>query len=168
MFITNKTLPRRTVLRGLGSVIALPFLESMLPARANAQNAVAAPLRFGAVYVPNGIPMAHAEPQWIQPGAAGELELMPIAVDQGMGLIVWGPLAGGLLSEPGGFLLTQLAQAGAAGGFLGLVEAIRQLTDETLGAAVADARHGLVSCFGMINYDRGLCSSAAILSRSTA
>lgn len=78
MFITNKTLPRRTVLRGLGSVVALPFLESMLPALANAQNRTAPPLRFGAVYVPNGIPMAHAEPQWIQPGPAGELELMPI------------------------------------------------------------------------------------------
>ena len=58
-------------------------------------------------------------------------------------------------------------QAGAAGGFLGLVEAIRQLTGETLGSAVENARHGLVSCFGMIIYDRGLCSSAAILGRGT-
>ncbi|MGD8340931.1 MAG: DUF1552 domain-containing protein [Gammaproteobacteria bacterium] len=78
MFITNKTLPRRTVLRGLGSVIALPFLESMVPAVARAQNAATPPLRFGAVYVPNGIPMAHAEPQWIQAGPSGQLELMPI------------------------------------------------------------------------------------------
>jgi len=61
-----------------------------------------------------------------------------------------------------------VGQAGAAGGSLGLVEAIRQLTDENLGAMVADAAHGLVSCFGMINYDRGLCSSAAILSRGQA
>jgi len=59
-------------------------------------------------------------------------------------------------------------QAGAAGGFLGLVEALRQLTGAALGAAVAEARHGLVSCFGMINYDRGLCSSAAILTRGGA
>lgn len=58
-----------------------------------------------------------------------------------------------------------VGQAGAAGGSLGLVEAIRQLTDSCLGAAVTDAHHGLISCFGMINYDRGLCSSAAILSR---
>ncbi len=61
-----------------------------------------------------------------------------------------------------------VGQAGAAGGFLGLIEAIRQLTDQTLGDAVENARHGLVSCFGMINYDRGLCSSAAILGRSDA
>jgi acetyl-CoA acetyltransferase len=57
-----------------------------------------------------------------------------------------------------------VGQAGAAGGYLGMVEAIRQLTGEPLGAAVKDARIGLVSGFGMINYDRGLCSGAAILS----
>ena len=56
-----------------------------------------------------------------------------------------------------------VGQAGAAGGFLGLVEAIRQLTGQTLGGAVSSARVGMVSGFGMINYDRGLCSCAAIL-----
>ena len=33
MFLTGKQLPRRTVLRGLGATIALPFLDSMLPSR---------------------------------------------------------------------------------------------------------------------------------------
>ena len=56
-------------------------------------------------------------------------------------------------------------QAGAGGGYLGVVETIRQLTGQTLGHGVENARHGLVSCFGMINYDRGLCTSAAILAR---
>jgi acetyl-CoA acetyltransferase len=59
-----------------------------------------------------------------------------------------------------------VGQAGAAGGSLGLVESIRQLTDQCLGSVVDGARHGLASCFGMINYDRGLCTSAAILGRS--
>ncbi|HEU4379702.1 MAG TPA: thiolase family protein [Hyphomicrobiaceae bacterium] len=59
-----------------------------------------------------------------------------------------------------------VGQAGAAGGYLGLVEALRQLTDAPLGTHVPDARIGLVSGFGMINYDRGLASGAAILARA--
>ena len=54
-------------------------------------------------------------------------------------------------------------QAGAAGGFIGLVEAIRQVTGQAGPTQVAGAQRALVSGFGMINYDRGLCSSAAIL-----
>jgi acetyl-CoA acetyltransferase len=60
-----------------------------------------------------------------------------------------------------------VGQAGAAGGYLGLVEAIRQLTDRPLGTAVPDARIGLVSGFGMITYDRGLASGAALLARAS-
>jgi acetyl-CoA acetyltransferase len=56
-----------------------------------------------------------------------------------------------------------IGQAGAAGSFLGLVEAVRQLTGAALGATVPDAKIGLVSGFGMINYDRGLASGAALL-----
>ena len=65
------------------------------------------------------------------------------------------------LNTSGGQL--SVGQAGAAGGHLGVVEAIRQLTGETQGSRVPDARHGLVSGFGMINYDRGICSGAAVL-----
>lgn len=59
-----------------------------------------------------------------------------------------------------------VGQAGAGGGFLGLVEAMRQLIGEPIGTKVADAKTGLVSGFGMINYDRGLSSCAAILARA--
>jgi acetyl-CoA acetyltransferase len=65
------------------------------------------------------------------------------------------------LNTSGGQL--SAGQAGAAGGFLGMVEAIRQLTGEAPGRQVPDAKIGLVSGFGMINYDRGLGSGAAIL-----
>lgn len=58
-----------------------------------------------------------------------------------------------------------VGQAGAAGGHLGVVEAIRQLTGKALGTQVRDASLGVVSGFGMINYDRGLSSAAAILAR---
>lgn len=54
-------------------------------------------------------------------------------------------------------------QAGAAGGFIGLVEAIRQVTGQAGPTQVAGARRAMVSGFGMINYDRGVCSGAALL-----
>jgi acetyl-CoA acetyltransferase len=59
-------------------------------------------------------------------------------------------------------------QAGCAAGFLGLVESIRQLTGRNLARPVADARFGIAVGFGMITYDRGLCSGAALLSRADA
>lgn len=56
-----------------------------------------------------------------------------------------------------------VGQAGAAGGHLGIVEAIRQLTGTALGGQVRGARIAAVSGFGMINYDRGLCCGAVVL-----
>jgi acetyl-CoA acetyltransferase len=70
------------------------------------------------------------------------------------------------LNTSGGQL--SVGQAGAAGGFLGLVEAIRQLTGASLGAKVANPRFGLACGFGMINFDRGLCSGAALLGGGSA
>lgn len=61
----------------------------------------------------------------------------------------------------GGQLST--GQAGAAGGYLGMVEAIRQVTGQAGPTQVADARLAMVSGFGMVNYDRGVCSGVAIL-----
>ncbi|MEO6747415.1 MAG: thiolase family protein [Caldimonas sp.] len=57
-------------------------------------------------------------------------------------------------------------QAGCAGGFLGMTETIRQLTDEAGERTVVDAKLGLVSGFGMVTYDRCLCTGAVILGRS--
>ena len=54
-------------------------------------------------------------------------------------------------------------QAGAAGGFLGMTETIRQLTGAAGERAVPDARLGLVGGFGMVAYDRCLCTGAVIL-----
>jgi acetyl-CoA acetyltransferase len=70
------------------------------------------------------------------------------------------------LNTSGGQL--SVGQAGAAGGFLGMVEAIRQLTGQAEARQVVKAKLGLVSGFGMINYDRGLGSGAAILGTSKA
>jgi hypothetical protein len=64
-------IPRRTVLRGLGAALALPLLDSMVPAFARAQTA-SAPRRLGVVYVPNGVVMKN----WT-PAAEGALEITP-------------------------------------------------------------------------------------------
>jgi len=62
----------------MGTTLALPFLESMVPAfQALAQSPARPPLRFGAVYFPNGAPMASPLNYWMPP-AAGELEVTPI------------------------------------------------------------------------------------------
>ncbi len=59
-----------------------------------------------------------------------------------------------------------MGQAGAAAGYLGMMEAIRQVTGMRRATQVPGAQTALVSGFGMINYDRGLCSGAAILAAS--
>jgi uncharacterized protein DUF1552 len=57
MFITKMSLPRRTFLRGMGVTLALPLLESMVPAMTAVASTAAAPnpaRRFGAIFVPLG------------------------------------------------------------------------------------------------------------------
>jgi len=56
MIITNKVLPRRTFLRGIGAAVALPLLDSMVPVLGAAARIKPA-RRLGVVYVPNGIIM---------------------------------------------------------------------------------------------------------------
>ena len=54
-------------------------------------------------------------------------------------------------------------QAGAAGGYMGITEALRQLTGTANSLQIPEAQLGLVSGYGIVNYDRGLCCSAVIL-----
>ena len=74
-FLTTKALPRRTVLRGLGAAVALPFLDAMLPAASLRARAAAAPVRrFQTFYVPNGMAMEY----WTPKGEGSAFELSPI------------------------------------------------------------------------------------------
>ena len=58
MFITRKHISRRTFLRGSGAVVALPFLDAMVPAQTPVRNSAAAPkTRFACFYVPHGATM---------------------------------------------------------------------------------------------------------------
>lgn len=70
MFIlTNRKLARRTVLRGLGTTLALPLLESMLPVRgARALEKQVYPTRFVGAFVPHGVAPGYWIPQSAAPG----------------------------------------------------------------------------------------------------
>src|SRR5215475_197432 len=59
MFVAKKSLSRRTMLKGIGTAIGLPFLEAMIPAFARAATP---PLRFGVAYFPNGAIMPQFTP----------------------------------------------------------------------------------------------------------
>jgi hypothetical protein len=73
--LTSKSLPRRTLLRGLGATIALPFLDAMLPALSLQGRAAAKPAhRFLTFYVPNGMAMEY----WSPKGDGSAFELSPI------------------------------------------------------------------------------------------
>ena len=63
MFISKKALSRRTMLRGFGASLALPLLDSMIPAATALATTAAKPVnRFGVVYVPNGMIMQNYLP----------------------------------------------------------------------------------------------------------
>ncbi len=76
MTFSNKSLSRRTLLRGLGTAIALPVLDSMVPAlrAAAAKGSGAAPVRMSFVYVPNGIIMK----DWTPVGVGADFALSPV------------------------------------------------------------------------------------------
>jgi hypothetical protein len=63
MFITKKHLSRRTFLRGAGVTVALPLLESMVPAQTPLRNTAATPKsRVACIYIPHGATMDHWTP----------------------------------------------------------------------------------------------------------
>ena len=74
MIITKKALPRRTFLRGMGTAVALPLLDAMVPALTAQSVTAANPVRrLGFVYIPMG---AHI-PEWTPPGSGTLAELSP-------------------------------------------------------------------------------------------
>jgi len=75
MFITKKHISRRTVLRGLGAAVALPLLDSMIPASTVlAQTAAGPKLRMGFIYFPHGAIMD----QWTPKTTGTNFEISPI------------------------------------------------------------------------------------------
>jgi hypothetical protein len=72
-FLTQKHLSRRTFLRGAGGTLALPFLESMVPA--GGQTAAAVPrTRLAFIFFPHGVTMN----KWVPAGTGADFEFTPI------------------------------------------------------------------------------------------
>ena len=75
MIATRKAISRRTILRGIGTAVALPLLDAMVPALTAAQHTPAkAVRRFGVVYHPNGV----IYDKWLPKGVGTEFELSPV------------------------------------------------------------------------------------------
>jgi len=114
MFITKMHLPRRTVLRGLGATIALPLLDSMVPALTALAQTPARPVRrFGVFYVPNGMSM----PYWF-PKTEGPLTEMPPTLQSLVEFKDRVLLCGGLADEPANLVKGGGDHARSAGTFL--------------------------------------------------
>ena len=76
MIVTKKALPRRTVLRGIGATVALPFLDAMAPALTATARTAANPIpRLGFVYAPNGMFLPNFHPAG---GGGRDFEMSPI------------------------------------------------------------------------------------------
>ncbi len=77
----HRRIERRTVLRGLGAALALPWLEAMLPSstRAIAAEALGPPLRVAFLYVPNGMHM----PAWTPDQEGPDFQASPILQEIG-------------------------------------------------------------------------------------
>jgi hypothetical protein len=75
MFITKKHLSRRHLLRGIGTSVALPFLDAMVPAAtALAQTAAAPKPRMGFFYIPHGAIMR----DWTPDTVGSDFDFKPI------------------------------------------------------------------------------------------
>jgi hypothetical protein len=110
--ITNRHLSRRTLLRGLGASLAVPLLDSMIPAL-NAQKAVAPVRRFGVFYVPNGMSM----PYWF-PKTEGPISELPATLASLQELKDRVLLMGGLADESANLVKGGGDHARSAGTFL--------------------------------------------------
>ncbi|MFM2125306.1 MAG: hypothetical protein RL328_1757 [Acidobacteriota bacterium] len=84
MFITKKHISRRTVLKGAGVNLALPFLSAMVPAStALAQTAANPKLRAGFFYIPHGAIMHNTKfgpeaDRWTPSGSGANFKLNEI------------------------------------------------------------------------------------------
>ena len=84
MFITKKQLSRRTVLKGLGTTVALPFLEAMVPARTAQARTAASRVRLACIEMVHGSAGATAiglqKNMWSPAATGRDFDLTPTSL----------------------------------------------------------------------------------------
>jgi hypothetical protein len=99
MMITKMALPRRTFLRGMGTALALPLLDAMVPALTAISKSAAVPARrLGVVYLPNGMAMDFWTPALEGPAFELSPVLQPLSAFRDQLLVLSGlngPRGGG-------------------------------------------------------------------------
>jgi len=78
MIITKTALPRRTFLRGMGTVLGLPLLDAMVPALSAMVPPEAATRRIGFIYMPNGVAKNSTIDYWTPASEGKDFELSQI------------------------------------------------------------------------------------------
>jgi hypothetical protein len=78
MIITKMALPRRTFLRGMGTVLGLPLLDAMVPALSAMVPPEAGARRLGFIYMPNGVAKNSTIDYWTPTGEGKDFELSQI------------------------------------------------------------------------------------------
>ena len=134
MIITKKAIPRRTVLRGVGATLALPFLDGMVPAlTALAKTAAQPTARLCAVYVPNGIMMESWTPAADGRGFKFTPILKPLEPFRDHLLVLSGLDNTGAMSRSGG----GGGHARAAGAFMTGIEPLQTTSSSSLDLGVS-------------------------------
>lgn len=129
MIITKKCLPRRAVLRGLGVTLALPWLDSMVPALTALSKTAVTARRLGVFYVPNGMSMAYWSPK-----AEGALQELPPTLRSLQALKDQVLLVGGLDDDAASKVKGAGAHSRSSGTFLNCVP-FQAITDANVVAA---------------------------------
>jgi Protein of unknown function (DUF1552) len=158
MMVFKKAIPRRTFLRGVGTTLALPFLDGMVPAFAST---IERATRFSVVYVANGVMMDKWTP--VADGAAFELTpiLEPLAPFRDRLLVISGltnKAAFALPGEDGG------AHSRSSGAFLTGVPPKKTETSNTDGGISVDqiVAHELGKQTQLASLELGLDSNELI------
>jgi len=103
MIISKIAIPRRTVLRGMGAMLALPLFDSMVPALSALQKTAGKPVhRFGVFYVPNGMIMKNYLPTAVGAGYEMTPTIAPLTAFRDNMLVVSGLNSLPTKERPGG------------------------------------------------------------------